>query len=254
MLAPINDGIVCSSSYEQSLVSFASRITIESNVGNNMTRSSTTSTALELSHAYRSKEISPVEVTRAVLARIETCEPKLNAMYIIDAKGALVQAAASETRWRESRSASQLDGVPITIKDLIATMGDPAPIGTAAANSPRRRRSASGCRVREAVASYSEKLHAGFGMLASGVSSLHRYHAQSVEHRPQHKRIQLGRRCGDRGRLWPLALGTISEARALPAAYTEYSRETSLADPDLPAVSGSGHRPMTRTLPTQRYS
>jgi Asp-tRNA(Asn)/Glu-tRNA(Gln) amidotransferase A subunit family amidase len=40
--------------------------------GNNMTRELYDLTALELSHAYRSKELSPVEVTRAVLARIET--------------------------------------------------------------------------------------------------------------------------------------------------------------------------------------
>src|SRR5687768_15125538 len=98
-----------------------------------MTRELYDLTALELAHAYCTKELSPVEVTRAVLARIETWEPKLNAMYIIDAEGALVQAAASETRWRESRPASQIDGVPITIKDLIATRGDPVPVGTAAA-------------------------------------------------------------------------------------------------------------------------
>jgi hypothetical protein len=82
-----------------------------------MTRELYDLTALELSRAYGTKEISPVEVTRAVLSRIETCEPKLNAMYIIDAERALAQAAESETRWRESTPLSQLDGVPITIKD-----------------------------------------------------------------------------------------------------------------------------------------
>jgi aspartyl-tRNA(Asn)/glutamyl-tRNA(Gln) amidotransferase subunit A len=101
---------------------------------NNMTRELYDLTASELSQAYRSKELSPVEVTRAVLARIDECEPKLNAMYITDTEGALAQAAASEIRWRESRSLSQLDGVPITIKDLIATKGDPVPVGTAAAD------------------------------------------------------------------------------------------------------------------------
>ena len=82
--------------------------------GKNMTHELYDLTALELSHAYRAKELSPVEVTRAVLARIEKWEPKINAMYIIDAERALDQAAASETRWRESNPLSHLDGVPIT--------------------------------------------------------------------------------------------------------------------------------------------
>lgn len=91
-------------------------------------------TARHLSDAYRTKEISPVEVTRAVLARIDTWDRKLNAMYVIDAEGALVQAVASETRWREGMPLSPLDGVPITIKDNIATKGVPVPVGTAAAD------------------------------------------------------------------------------------------------------------------------
>jgi Asp-tRNA(Asn)/Glu-tRNA(Gln) amidotransferase A subunit family amidase len=49
-------------------------------------------TARHLSDAYRTKKLSPVEVTRAVLARIDTWDRKLNAMYVIDAEGALVQA------------------------------------------------------------------------------------------------------------------------------------------------------------------
>jgi len=74
-------------------------------------------TARELSDAYHAKELSPVEVTRAVLLRIESWEQQLNAMYIIDAEGALDQAMASEKRWREGKPLSPLDAVPITIKD-----------------------------------------------------------------------------------------------------------------------------------------
>ena len=91
-------------------------------------------TARELSDAYRKRTLSPVEVTRAVLARVETWEGKLNAMYILDADGALAQARESETRWREGRPSSPLDGVAITIKDNIATKGVPVPVGTAAAD------------------------------------------------------------------------------------------------------------------------
>src|SRR5260370_40941928 len=86
----------------------------------------------ELSTAYRTRQVSPVEVTRAALTRMEAWEPKVHAMYVIDAVGALAQATSSERRWRAGEPLSPLDGVPITIKDNIATKGVPMPIGTAA--------------------------------------------------------------------------------------------------------------------------
>ena len=89
-------------------------------------------TAQALSSAYRTKQLSPVEVTRAALARIAAWETKINAMYVVDEAGALGQAAASEARWRAGTPASALDGVPITIKDNIPVKGFATPIGTAA--------------------------------------------------------------------------------------------------------------------------
>jgi len=64
-------------------------------------------TAVELSNAYRTQELSPVEVTHAVLSRIDTCEQNIHAMYIIDTEGALAQAAASAKRWATSPGASE---------------------------------------------------------------------------------------------------------------------------------------------------
>ena len=55
--------------------------------------------AHELSTAYRTRRLSPVEVTRAVLSRIDAWEKRINAMYVIDAAGALAMAAASQERW-----------------------------------------------------------------------------------------------------------------------------------------------------------
>src|SRR5215471_15273324 len=89
-------------------------------------------TAQALSSAYKAKEISPVEVAQAALARIPTWEPKINAMYVVDADGALAQARASEARWRAGAQVGLLDGVPITIKDNIAVAGFATPVGTAA--------------------------------------------------------------------------------------------------------------------------
>src|SRR5260370_33539694 len=91
--------------------------------------------AAELSTAYRTRHVSPVEVTRAALTRMEAWEPKIHAMYVIDAVGALAQATSSERRWRAGEPLSPLDGVPITIKDNIATKGVPTPSGTAAGHT-----------------------------------------------------------------------------------------------------------------------
>src|SRR5947209_7648383 len=82
--------------------------------------------ASELGSAYARGELSPVEVTRTALARIQAWEPKINAMYIVLAKAALEQARASEARWRTGTPLSALDGVPLTIKENIYTRGEPA--------------------------------------------------------------------------------------------------------------------------------
>jgi Asp-tRNA(Asn)/Glu-tRNA(Gln) amidotransferase A subunit family amidase len=132
-------------------------------------------TAHAQSSAYATKELSPVEVTRAALARIEAWEKTINAMYVVDATGALVQATASEARWRAGTPLSTLDGVPITIKDNIPVKGIPTPVGTAAgALTPADADAPPAVRVREAgCVILGKTTMPDFGMLASGVSSLH---------------------------------------------------------------------------------
>jgi aspartyl-tRNA(Asn)/glutamyl-tRNA(Gln) amidotransferase subunit A len=61
--------------------------------------------AQALSAAYRAGQLSPVEVTRAALDRIEAWEKKINAMYVVDAAGALAEASRSEARWPRRRAA-----------------------------------------------------------------------------------------------------------------------------------------------------
>jgi aspartyl-tRNA(Asn)/glutamyl-tRNA(Gln) amidotransferase subunit A len=132
--------------------------------------------AAELSTAYSRGELSPLEVTRALLERIEAWEPRINAMYRVQRDGALEQARAAEARWRSGRPLSALDGVPITIKENIYTRGDPAPIGTRA-NEAAPSQSADAppaARVREAgCVILGKTTMPDFGMLSSGVSSLH---------------------------------------------------------------------------------
>ena len=80
--------------------------------------------ATELLDSYRKHEISPVEVTRAVMARIEKLNPALNAFNLVSDR-ALDDAKASEKRWMTGQPQGLLDGVPVSIKDIILTRGWP---------------------------------------------------------------------------------------------------------------------------------
>lgn len=84
-----------------------------------------TLTASELLDGYRKKAFSPVEATRAVLERIERLNPVLNAFVLVARKEAMAAAKASEARWRVGHPMGQLDGVPVSIKDLLLTRGWP---------------------------------------------------------------------------------------------------------------------------------
>ena len=88
--------------------------------------------AQDLLAAYRQRTLSPVEVTQAVLAHMARWEPHIRATYLLRPELTLIQARASEARWRAGQPLSALDGVPMTLKDNIATAGDPMPLGTAA--------------------------------------------------------------------------------------------------------------------------
>src|SRR3954454_6617560 len=81
--------------------------------------------ALDLAAAYRNRKLSPVEVTTALLARLDALQPKLNAFCVVDRDGAMATARAAEARWRKGEPVGPLDGVPVTIKDLVPMRGFP---------------------------------------------------------------------------------------------------------------------------------
>ena len=81
--------------------------------------------ALDLAGLYREKKTSPVEVAKALFVRLDRLQPGLNAFCVIDRDGALAAAAASEQRWMQSEALGPLDGVPVTIKDLVLMRGFP---------------------------------------------------------------------------------------------------------------------------------
>ncbi|GAA0701384.1 amidase [Streptomyces malaysiensis subsp. malaysiensis] len=82
-------------------------------------------TAVQLLERYASGELSPVEATRAVLHRIEQIQPEVNAFTRVDAEGALRQAEESAERWRRGAPAGLLDGVPVSVKDILLLRGAP---------------------------------------------------------------------------------------------------------------------------------
>lgn len=131
--------------------------------------------ATELVAAYREGTLSPVEVTDAVLARVERREPALRALYALDAGAARGAARESERRWRAGASLGPIDGVPLTLKENIATAGTPVPLGTAATVlEPAAEDAPAAARVRESGGVLVAKTTMpDYGMLTSGLSSFH---------------------------------------------------------------------------------
>ncbi|MBN9073429.1 MAG: amidase [Rhizobiales bacterium] len=86
----------------------------------------------ELTAAYRSGALSPVDVVREALDRAETVNARFNAFVSIDREGAMADARASEQRWRAGAPASRIDGVPATVKDIVAVRGQPLRAGSKA--------------------------------------------------------------------------------------------------------------------------
>lgn len=209
--------------------------------------------ARELSQAYLARRLSPVEATRAALARIDMWESRINAMYVVDADGALAQAMASEARWRDGAPLSALDGIPITIKDNIAVKGIPTPVGTAAGDlTPSAADAPPSARLREAgCVLLGKTTMPDFGMLVSGVSSLH-----GITRNPWNPTRNTGGSSSGAGAAivagyCPLALGTdIAGSVRLPAAYVGiFALKPSLGRiPIHPPYLGRVNGPMTRTV------
>ncbi len=86
--------------------------------------------AVQLAAAIRAKQISPVEVTRAVLDRIAKLNPRLNAFCTVSADAAMQSAREAEAAVMRGDPLGLLHGVPISIKDLLLTQGVRATFGS----------------------------------------------------------------------------------------------------------------------------
>ena len=86
-------------------------------------------TCVDLSLAYRRGVLSPVDVARECLARIDG-HAALNAFMPIEPERALVAAAESQGRWRAGKPLGLIDGIPTSIKDNIWAKGLPTRRGS----------------------------------------------------------------------------------------------------------------------------
>jgi len=80
-------------------------------------------TARALSSRYRAGTLSPVEVTKGCLATAEAHNEQLRAFVSLEPEEALDAARAAEARWHTGRPLSPIDGVPATVKDVLAMRG-----------------------------------------------------------------------------------------------------------------------------------
>lgn len=108
--------------------------------------------ATDSAAAFASGDLSPVEVTEAVLDTVDALNPHINAFCWLDPDGAMAAAKASEVRWQQGTPLSPLDGVTFTVKDLSVTRGWPTRRGSVAIrpDGPWREDSPSVARMREA--------------------------------------------------------------------------------------------------------
>jgi aspartyl-tRNA(Asn)/glutamyl-tRNA(Gln) amidotransferase subunit A len=131
--------------------------------------------AVDLIAGFKAKQFSPSDVLEDVLTHLAAWEPHIKALYLFDPDGARAVAKASTERWQKGEATGALDGVPVTVKDNIATKGQPVPLGAASVKlKPAAADAPPAARLREAGAIiFAKTTMPDYGMLSSGLSSFH---------------------------------------------------------------------------------
>jgi aspartyl-tRNA(Asn)/glutamyl-tRNA(Gln) amidotransferase subunit A len=209
--------------------------------------------AAELLAGYQAKTFSPVQVVQAVITAIEQKEPQLKATYLFRPEPALAAARLAEQRWLVGTPQGALDGVPVTIKENIATAGDPLPLGTKAviaAIAPTDAPPAA--RLREAGAiMISKTTMPDYGMLSSGKSSFHKTACNPWDITKTPGGSSAGAGSAAAAGYGPLHIGTdIGGSVRLPAGWCGvFGLKPSLGRiPIDPPYTGRVAGPMTRTV------
>jgi len=95
-------------------------------------------TAIQLLDGYRKGEFGPVEATGQALERARRIQPEVNAFVRLLEEEAYARARESEERWRRGEPAGLLDGVPVTVKDILLLRGHPTLRGSKAVSERGR--------------------------------------------------------------------------------------------------------------------
>ena len=209
--------------------------------------------AVDMMAGFRARQFSPSEVLEDVLAHVALWEPHIKALYAFDPEGARVVAKQSTGRWQKGEPAGALDGVPVTIKDNIATKGVPVAMGTATTKLvPSEVDSPPAARLREAGAViFSKTTMPDYGMLSSGLSSFHPLTRNPWDLRQNPGGSSAGAGAACAAGYGPLHLGTdIGGSVRLPACWCGIvALKPSLGRvPVDPPYVGRVVGPMTRTV------
>ncbi|HET8744196.1 MAG TPA: amidase [Ramlibacter sp.] len=209
--------------------------------------------APRLVELYRRREVSPVEVARSVLGHVERWEQHIHALYLLRPDHVLEQARASEARWARGEPLGLIDGVPATIKDNIATRGDPTPLGTAASELiPAVADAPPAARVREhGGVLLAKTTMPDYGMLSSGLSSFHKLARNPWNLAKTPGGSSAGAGAAAAAGYGPLHIGTdIGGSLRLPAGWCGiFTLKPSLGRiPIDPPYMGRAAGPMTRTV------
>jgi aspartyl-tRNA(Asn)/glutamyl-tRNA(Gln) amidotransferase subunit A len=202
---------------------------------------------------FRARQFSPLEVLEDVLAHVALWEPHIKALYAFDPEGARLVAKQSTARWQKGEPAGALDGVPVTIKDNIATKGVPVALGTATTKLvPAEADAPPAARLREAGAViFSKTTMPDYGMLSSGLSSFHPLTRNPWDLRQNPGGSSAGAGAACAAGYGPLHLGTdIGGSVRLPASWCGIvALKPSLGRvPVDPPYVGRVVGPMTRTV------
>ena len=209
--------------------------------------------ATDMIAGFRARQFSPSDVFDDLLAHVALWEPHIKALYAFDPDGARAAAKASTERWQQGEPIGPLDGVPVTIKDNIATKGIAIPLGTVTTKLvPAEADAPPAARLREAGAIiFSKTTMPDFGMLSSGLSSFHPLTRNPWDLRQNPGGSSAGAGAAAAAGYGPLHLGTdIGGSVRLPACWCGVvALKPSLGRvPIDPPYVGRVAGPMTRTV------
>src|SRR4030088_3475146 len=209
--------------------------------------------AVDLIAGFRARQFSPSEVLEDVLTHIAVWEPHIKALFAFDPDGARAVAKASTERWHKGEPTGVLDGVPVTIKDNIATKGVPVPLGAASMPLvPAERDAPPAARLRESGAViFSKTTMPDYGMLSSGLSSFHPLTRNPWDLSKNPGGSSSGAGAAGAAGYGPLHLGTdIGGSVRLPACWCGLValKPSPGRIPVDPPYRGRGAGPMTRTV------